>query len=254
MSSLLHRLIRLAYPYGSTRTVLRGPIKGMRYKVQPGMAATLAFGIDNMNLPFLADKIRKGQVVYDVGANCGQMALFFSRAVGSGGTVLAFEPVKENFLQMQQNLMLNQITNVRCFELALSRSREARRLLFDPARHTMGVFAEASVKMCGWKEGIQVRCDSLDQLIADGETAPDVLKIDVEGAAADVIAGGEHLIEHRRPAIYLELHALTRDAPELQLLGQLRSRWGYCVTDINGTLENESGIDWGAAVWCESAK
>lgn len=253
MRSVFHYLARLAYPHGSVRTVLRGPLRSMRYVVRPGMAATLALGMDNLNLPFLSKKVRKGQVVWDVGANCGQMALFFSRAVGTKGQVLAFEPVRENFHDMQKNLGLNDITNVRCFEVALSRTAGTRRMLFDPARHTMGVFEDASVKMNGWTDGMEVRCDSIDRLIEGGEPAPDVLKIDVEGAAADVVAGGISLIETKRPAIYLELHALARGAPELLLLDDLQTRFGYRITDIDGTLHDEPGEQWGAAVWCEPA-
>lgn len=225
----------------------------MRFVVQPGLAATLAWGLDNMNLPFLAAKIRPGQTVYDVGANCGQMALFFSRMAGPSGRVIAFEPAPGNVAVMRRNLELNSISNVEAHELALDRQPGVRKLAFDPGRHTMGVFPEASVKMGGWEETIEVRCESVDHLISLGPPPPDVLKIDVEGAAADVIAGAEHLLNRSRPSIYLELHALSRSDPELELLGRLRSEWNYKITDITGGLDREPGIDWGAAVWCEQS-
>ncbi len=249
--SLAARFVRILYPYGSVRTVLRGPLKGFRFIVQPGLAATLAWGLDNLNLRFLASKIRPGHTVYDVGANCGQTSLFFSRAAGPLGRVLAFEPVPGNFALMQQNLGLNSITNVEPHELALDQQPGSRRLMFDPSRHTMGVFAESAVKLQGWRQFIEVRCESADHLVSEGKPVPDVMKIDVEGAAADVIAGAERLLERSRPSIYLELHALSQSDPEMRLLDELRSRWNYKITCIGGDLEKEPGIDWGAAVWCE---
>ena len=253
MRGILHQVIRRLYPYNSVRTVFRGPLRGCRFIVQPGIAATMAWGLDNMNLGFLASKIRSGQTVYDVGANRGQMALFFARYVGANGRVLAFEPVPENHSLIMRNAELNGFANIDCFEIALSSAPGPRNLLFDPARHTMGVFPEAAVKLGDWQRGIDVRCATLDRLISQGQPMPDVVKIDVEGAAADVIAGGDELLRRKRPGIYLELHALQRDAPEVRLLDVLRDRYGYRITEVSGSLNEDPGVNWGAAVWCEAS-
>lgn len=254
VSSMVQSLARCLYPYGSVRTVLRGPMKGTRFVVQPGLAATLALGLDNLNLTFLCGKIRPGQVIYDVGANQGQTSLFFASQVGSTGRVHAFEPVGKNVEVLKQNISLNPMTNISAHELALAREPGIRRFLFDPSRHTMGAFAEASVKLENWDRGFDVKCESIDSLLAQGFPSPDVLKIDVEGAGADVVAGAEDLLGRKPPGIYLELHALDRNSPELRVLNTLQNKWGYSITDINGTLASEPGLHWGAAVWCEPPK
>jgi FkbM family methyltransferase len=249
--SLAHRFIRRFYPYGSIRRVWRGPLKGTRYVVQPGLAATLALGLDNLNLKFLSTKIQPGQVVFDVGANQGQTSMFFARKVGPAGSVHAFEPVERNVEMLKKNISLNPMSNITPHQLALADKPGVRRFLFDPSRHTMGVFSDASVKLEDWESGFNVRCESIDSLLAQGLPRPDVLKIDVEGAGADVLHGAEKLLSQNPPAIYLELHALDRNAPEIGAVRELSEKWRYTITDVSGTLEDKPGLDWGAAVWCE---
>ena len=40
------QLVRLLFPYGSERRVLRGPARGMRFVVEPGIGFTYALGTD----------------------------------------------------------------------------------------------------------------------------------------------------------------------------------------------------------------
>ncbi|MBL9130618.1 MAG: FkbM family methyltransferase [Verrucomicrobiaceae bacterium] len=247
----MQHIVRVLYPHDSTRRVWRGPLRGCRYIVRPGIGLTMAWGLDNMQLPFLASKTRPGQVIYDVGANCGQMALFFSRMTGPEGKVIAFEPVRENVEVARRNLEINAIHNVDMRELALAREAGEQEFLFDPDRHTMGVLASESVKMRDWDSTMKVRCDSIDHLVDSGLPAPDVLKIDVEGAAAEVLGGAGKLLSERPPSLFIELHALDHAAPELRLLDDLRDRFGYRVTDITGALSEPPGIDWGGSVWCD---
>jgi FkbM family methyltransferase len=211
----------------------------------------MAWGMDNMHLPFLETKIRPGQIIYDVGANCGQMSLFLSRQVRASGRVFAFEPVEENARVARQNMALNGMNNVEIHELALAEAGGAREFLYDPSRHTMGVLADACVKLPGETAARRVRCDTIDHLIAKGLAEPDLLKIDVEGAAAAVVAGAKDLLKRKKPSLFIELHATSRQSPEILLLKELRENHGYVIHDVGGTLMDEPHIDWSGLVWCE---
>lgn len=243
--------VRLLYPHGAVRRVMRGYLKGCLFVVRPGLGATLAWGLDNMQLPFLARKLKPGQVVYDVGANCGQMAMFFSRMTGPSGKVIAFEPVPGNLEVARRNLALNGMSNVTLHEVALASEPGEKEFLFDPARHTMGVFRSASVKLNDWNQSTHVRCESIDLLISAGLPEPDVIKVDVEGAAAEVLGGAKELLRRRKPAIYLELHAANHESPEWKLMEELKACWNYRIEDVCGTLKDEPGVEWTGAVWCE---
>ncbi len=87
------KVARRLYPHGSIRKVLRGPLQGMHFIVVNGMGVTYALGQDHWNFADLLPQLNGGATVYDIGANCGQMALFFSRQVGPRGRVVSFEPV-----------------------------------------------------------------------------------------------------------------------------------------------------------------
>lgn len=249
--TIINRLIRLLYPHGSVRTVLRGPLKGARFHVSPGMGATYAWGWEVMNQRFLAKRLRPGAVIYDVGANRGQMALYFSRLTGPQGQVFSFEPVPHNFSLLERNLKLNDARNVRPVCLALAADDKPKQFAYDEACHTMGTFVDQIVKLEQWQKTLEVKCSTVDQFIASGHPAPDVLKIDVEGAGAEVLAGAANLIHTRRPAIYMELHAASTEAPEWKALQSLKNDFGYKVQDINQTFADVKGPLWEAAAWCE---
>ncbi|HBJ86498.1 MAG TPA: hypothetical protein DDZ88_22120 [Verrucomicrobiales bacterium] len=246
-----HRLARVFYPAGGIRTVLRGPLRGTRFVVVPGMGATYALGVDSMHWRFLAEQLHAGDVVYDIGGNCGQMALFFSRQVGDTGQVRTFEPVPQNAATLRRNLELNACANVEVIEAAVAADAEPRTFCFDAAHHTMGTLEGAMVKLDTWETTLQVACVTLDGMIESGARPPQVLKIDVEGSGLGVIEGAVNLIEQHRPAIYFELHAADDNAPELRALRMLRQRWGYRITDLNNTLQDTLSPLWGGAVWCE---
>lgn len=249
--SLKHKLIRLLYPYGSFRSVIRGPITGTRFVVSPGMGATYAWGVDAMNQSFLKEKVQPGAVVYDIGANRGQMALYFSKLVGPSGKVLSFEPVPENFQLLEQNISLNHLINVAAFQLALAADDKPRQFCFHSQSHTMGTFADKMTKLDYWEKQIEVKCDTLDHLIATGLLKPDVLKIDVEGAGAEVLKGAEQTLRQHRPMIYMEVHASSISSPEWEALQRLKTDFGYQINDINGTFGENRGPLWGAAAWCD---
>jgi FkbM family methyltransferase len=149
--------------------------------------------------------------------------------------------------------MLNRVTNVKIHELALAAACGEREFLFDPARHTMGVLADTSVKLTGDTSTCRVPCETVDHLISKGMPAPDVLKLDVEGAAAEVIAGAKNLLKDKKPSLFIELHATTRRCAEMRLLDYLRDIHDYDIHDVTGTLMDEPHIDWSGLVWCETS-
>ncbi|HEY1048842.1 MAG TPA: FkbM family methyltransferase [Prosthecobacter sp.] len=231
--------------------MVRGPLKGAQFVVTPGMGATYAWGWDAMNQKFLARHLRPGSVIYDIGANRGQMALYFSRLTGPTGKVVSFEPVPQNFELLERNLQLNAASNVQAVRLALAADDQPRRFGYDAAHHTMGTFVGNAAKLQQWQQTFEVTCDTLDHFASLGFPVPDVLKIDVEGAGGEVLCGAENLLRTRRPAIYFEMHAAGTSSPEWDALQRLEKDFGYTVQDINHTFHQPRGTEWNAAAWCE---
>jgi len=98
-------------------------------------------GGDITTLPSLADgtyeseelddflsHVPREAVVVDIGANIGIWSVLMSRAVGPGGTVLAFEPSPANAALLRANLDRNGCENVVVVEAAVRRTSGSGRL------------------------------------------------------------------------------------------------------------------------------
>ena len=128
-SRLIQSVIRHLYPFGSIRTIHRGLLKGLRYKVAPDMGFTYAWGL--IEQWDFSDLVRPGMCVYDIGANCGQSTLSLAKLVGHSGQVVAFEPVEKNFAILVSNIRLNSSLRVTPICAAASERNGPLDFLFD---------------------------------------------------------------------------------------------------------------------------
>lgn len=124
--------------------------------------------------------LRPGDIVWDVGAHHGYVTLCAARKVGAAGAVHAFEPSARNRGILKRHVGWNRLSNVTVHPYALSdRNGESR----FGGSGTSKMYA-----LGGGSELVQVR--SAATLVADGVCAvPTFIKIDVEGAEADTLAG-----------------------------------------------------------------
>jgi FkbM family methyltransferase len=107
-----------------------------------------------------------------------------------------------------------------------ARSGSARLLVVGEASwsHLASTGRHADVR-----EEIDVAVVSIDELVAAGTIPPpDVLKIDIEGAELQAIAGMRMTLERHRPAIVCELH--DTNARFCALMDEL----GYVTTNLDG--------------------
>lgn len=245
------RAARWFYPYGAVRRVLAGPAKGLRFRVAPGMGVMYALGRDHREaLDLLAAQLHAGQTVYDVGANQGQITLALARIVGGGGRVVAFEPVPENHAALSANVALNALSNVFPRRAAVGRTGGVRSFLFDADRNTMGTFAESAVKLDAGTPRIEVMTECIDELVAAGLQAPDCIKIDVEGAAGEVLRGAAQTLQKHRPSLFVELHLSGRHDEERQSLMDVARNLGYRVSMLDGIPIEDARQPGEYHAWC----
>ena len=239
------RVARLLYPYGTVRTVLSGPIRGTKYVVQPGLGVSFSRG-KGMNYDFLTRRVLSGMCVYDVGANRGQMALFFSKLVGTEGKVVSFEPVPDMCDSLAENLRLNQVENVQIVRAAVANLTGVSAFVFNHDRCTKGRL-KAVLNNPSMFEGQEFHVDvvTLDSLIADGFPVPDMIKIDVEGGADGVLSGAQRLLDHGKPSIYIELHSEL----ELKAVSQYLVGRGYVAEALSGRKIDNPIEDPQKALW-----
>lgn len=137
---------------------------------------------------WLESSVRDGDVVYDVGANVGAYALIAAHLADT--TVVALEPAFANFASLCENILLNGVgERVTPLPVVLSDSTTLAWLACDDtaagaAMHTLG----GEGAHVAYRQ--PVLAYTLDDLIpVFGLPVPTVVKIDVDGAEAAVLAG-----------------------------------------------------------------
>jgi FkbM family methyltransferase len=156
----------------------------------------------------LARILAPGMVFVDAGANWGYFSLLAAPRVGPSGAVLAIEADPRIFARLDANLRLNAWPQLRARPLAVS-SADGIVVLegYVEGSSNRGVSRIRPEGVAG--DGLfQVRAVAIDALLAtEGLPFVDAIKIDVEGAEADVLAGMRDGIRaHRYARVFIELH------------------------------------------------
>lgn len=141
--------------------------------------------------------VQPGDTVVEAGANIGALTVPLGRLVGPSGRVLAFEPQRGIFGILTANLVLNGQEQVRAERVALG---AASGEIAVPALPLSSLANFGGVSL-GSSDGEPCPVRTLDSY---NLTALKLLKIDVEGSEAEVIAGAGQTIRALRPILYVE--------------------------------------------------
>ncbi len=196
-------------------------------------------------LYLLRHELKKGMVVYDIGANIGEMSIFSAHLLGEGAKVFSFEPMKETYKILKENIALNGYENrVKAFDIALSDKTGEADLYaateynengsFEDGLHTLYATNDRSVKLQ------TIRMETLDS--KQGELpAPDFIKLDVEGAELHVLKGAGNTLKTKHPKIVLEFNKDTFEAAgysQREVLDFLRQfDYKFFTVETRGRLE-----------------
>lgn len=161
-------------------------------------------------MKFFADLLRPGDVVWDVGAHHGFVTLCAAERVGPTGQVHAFEPSARNREMLRRHVAWNKLGNVTIHPFALSDH--------DGESCFGGAGTSKTQALGAGTEIVEVRCAAT--LVRQGVLpAPDVVKIDVEGAEADVVEGAMPILP-RGARLLIAMHARDADARCAALLAE----------------------------------
>jgi FkbM family methyltransferase len=190
--------------------IMRGSLAGARINLGGSFLRYLTGDAEPEVQEALAELIEPGQTVYDVGANIGFFTILCSRLVGPTGKVYAFEPIPENLVTLRHNIALNNLTNVIVVEQALSASTGTAEMFVSPwsAFHSLNVDGASKRENHGPDGGqITVETVTLDEFVqGEGVSAPDLIKLDVEGAELLVVAGMRETLRTVQPLLLVEIH------------------------------------------------
>lgn len=171
----------------------------------PGAPPAASFTeVERAERIFYLEYLREGMTVFDAGANVGELTLLFSRFVGAGGRVHAFEPSGAGFERLGAVCRAASLRNVLLNRLALAEEEGAVRLyVYD--EDYLSWTSQAARPLESY--GIDVRPQTTEEVPAttvdlycerNGVAEIDLLKVDVEGAELQVLAGARRMLSERR--------------------------------------------------------
>jgi FkbM family methyltransferase len=174
----------------------------------------------------LARFLGPGSLFVDVGANVGFHSLF---AAQLGAHVVAVEPVPWTLELLRANVWRHG-ADVEVVAAAASDTAGTVRIEIDPGHRSGAQIGD---------EGVEVRAAPLDELVPEGEV--DVLKVDVEGAEAQVFRGASAILE-RSPVRVAILEFRNGPQPGGEAPGDVLAFYqslGFelCLLHRNGELE-----------------
>jgi FkbM family methyltransferase len=188
-------------------TVRSGLGAGLFLLVDPRYEVGYAAGVHEITmLRSLESHLRRGDVLYDVGAHVGFISLVAARLIGSEGKIYAFEADSENLKRILEHKQMNSLPQIEVVPAAVW--SECTTLSFrqdsdSSSRNTGAVSGIAPDEKDPGRNVVEAV--TLDHFALD-HRPPAVIKIDVEGAEVQVLLGAEAVFRVSQPTLICEVH------------------------------------------------
>jgi len=158
----------------------------------------------------LSRMVKPGYTCVDAGAHYGYFTLLLARLCGPQGHVYSFEPQAENARILRENVRANNLQSRVTVEQAAVAARSGQ---VDLHAASLGSeewtliesFAHRAARPRVSRPPERTRAVRLDEYLTSAPRV-DVIKMDIEGAEAEVIPTISGFLERRRPALVLEFH------------------------------------------------
>lgn len=201
---------------GRVPIVITGGLnRGMRWSLAAAGSGYGSGRRESKQMQVIWDLMREDDIVWDIGAHYGFVTLAASRRVNGTGQVHAFEPGHSNYWFLQRHIRWNRLRNVTSHNCAVGD--------MDGTTTFGGGSTSKQHRLGGGSEVVLVR--TINSLVASGKAqAPTFMKIDVEGAEADILrAGLPHLGRATRMLIAVHSQAVCDQCVQLLSDAQFRS-------------------------------
>lgn len=188
--------------------------------------------------------------VLDVGAHIGLVALPAASVLAEGGMLYAFEPAEANAQILHRHLKLNGLANVVVTQ-SLAGDKNADEVDFYESvgphgQNAIVLKSEATLisEHGGYNRTTRPQI-ALDDFCRERALAPEVIKIDVEGAELGVLEGAREILTTHRPVVYLSVHPreISLAGRSLAELERLIASLDYELTTVDGDRPTELKLD-----------
>ena len=157
--------------------------------------------------------IETNDIIIDVGAHIGLFALYASQFC-KNGKIICYEPIKENYELLLENIKQNKITNIISYNSAVSNRSSKVKIYLNQDESGHSMFVEN-------KNFVTVNSVSMPEIFQKNniETC-DFLKLDCEGAEYEIIDSlNEHFFQKIKKTI-IEYHRADTNPELLENLTQ----------------------------------
>ena len=192
---------------------------------------------------WLMERLKPGQVFFDVGAHHGWVSMWTLPLVGKAGFVVSFEPSPANLSILEWHRARNTFSKWSIVPKAVSDADVKEEEFFlvdtgDSPMNSLTTGAHGTPLMNGrdiTKTSIQTI--TLDTYCRESGLRPNLVKIDVEGAELLVLRGAAKLLAESSPTLILAVHPYWLPAGQSpQQVFEFLTRYGYTVYDSKGCL------------------
>ncbi len=165
---------------------------------------------DKGGIDYILHTVKKGDIVFDIGAHKGGYLYFFQKQVGINGTVFAFEPqsLLNNYLSELRTLLNWENVQI---ELSAVSDRSGKATLCIPYNKGKKSSPCATIIQSQMDFTIrkkeEVDTITLDAYCRKHRIHPDFLKVDVEGNELSVFMGSLEILTRYKPRILFECEA-----------------------------------------------
>lgn len=187
-----------------------------------------------------------GDTAVDAGANIGALTLIMAASVGPAGRVIAFEPTPRCADLLRRTIVLNgqqDVVHVHQLALGATPGQATLHLGLTSGHNSLLALAESH-------EAVEVAVQTLDHVLPP-DSRPTLIKLDVEGAELDVLAGmAQLLVRVRNISLIVEFgpsHLARARVPIADWLSAFAA-YGFtpwAIDEAHGTLHAlpTSGLD-----------
>lgn len=151
-------------------------------------------------------------VIVDIGAHKGYFSLFAAKNLNSKSRIIAYEPFKNNYQIMLENIKLNDIENINIFNKGIYSQAKEQEIYLSKSENN-SLFKEYNSYLKQDYQDIEkasfIRL--ADIFIENKIEQIDYLKLDVEGAEYDILFDTEPEVLNKIKVISMEFHDLKKE-------------------------------------------
>jgi FkbM family methyltransferase len=148
----------------------------------------------------LADLVKPGDRVLDLGCHQGFYVAFLAKLVGPSGFVVGVDINPENVMITQAQILLNGLAgNAEVLHRAAAATFEGELKYSHFSDNAMVIMSEHDTAPAAHRTSV----DHLSSIYGDF----DVVMIDVEGFEEEVLKGAKGLLERKKPKLAVEIHS-----------------------------------------------